>query len=174
MRKAQYFEFFVKKCKHFDSSSDVNNGYGCKHPAQEETEDGHGKCYCWSCPLGCPADKESLDEKDIQWVDGKPDTDDLEEESYIILNDEFPFRKYYEIEFDNDKRSRDTDGDLVGEYSICIIAEHEPTYTEAENFCRADMEKAGYKYVVSIHEIDLIEAHHFYDMENEDKYPVLQ
>lgn len=86
MRKAEYFDFFVSKCKHFNGNTDANNGYGCTHPEQEENENGEGKCYCWSCPLGYPADEESLAENDIEWVDGRPELDSMEDDSYIILN----------------------------------------------------------------------------------------
>lgn len=86
MRKAEYFDFFVSKCPYFNGNTDVNNGYGCTHPEQKENDDGEGKCYCWSCPLGYPADEESLGEDDIEWVDGRPVPDSMEEDSYIILN----------------------------------------------------------------------------------------
>lgn len=85
-------------------------------------------------------------------------------------------RKYYEIEFDNDVRCRDladTD-ETVGDYSICIIGERKPTYEEAEEFCKEDMKKTGYKYVVAVREIDPDEAHSFFDMENEKSFPVFK
>lgn len=85
MRKAIYFDSYVKDCPYFNGDVDVNNGYGCDHPEQEEEDYGQGKCYCWSCPLGYPADKESLMEEDIDWVDGKPEAEEMEEDSYIIL-----------------------------------------------------------------------------------------
>ena len=85
-------------------------------------------------------------------------------------------RKYYEIEFDNDVRCRDfADSDeIIGDYSICIIGERKPTYEEAEAFCKEDMEKMGYKYVVAVREIDSDEAHNFFDMENEKNFPVFK
>lgn len=36
------------------------------------------------------------------------------------------------------------------------------------------MEKTGYKYVVGVTEIDAEEAHNFFDMEQEDKFPVFE
>ena len=85
-------------------------------------------------------------------------------------------RKYYEIEFDNDVRCREfADSDeTIGDYSICIIGKRKPTYEEAEAFCKEDMEKMGYKYVVSVREIDSDEAHNFFDMENEKNFPVFK
>lgn len=83
-------------------------------------------------------------------------------------------KKYFEIEFDNDKRSRDTDGDIVGDYSICIIGTRKPSIEEAEQFCKSDMEQMGYKYVVNVLEIDAEEAHSFFDMERESEFPVFQ
>ncbi len=81
--------------------------------------------------------------------------------------------RYFEIEFDNDPRSRDTHN-CTGDYSICILAEREPTYQEAEEFCKADMKQMGYKYVVGIFEIEKKDAERFYDMENADKFPVFK
>lgn len=81
--------------------------------------------------------------------------------------------RYFEIEFDNDSRGRDTDN-CTGDYSICILAEREPTYQEAEEFCKADMKQMGYKYVVGIFEIEKEDAEQFYDMENADKFPVFK
>ena len=83
-------------------------------------------------------------------------------------------RKYYEIEFDNDVRCREYTDETVGDYSICIIGERKPTYEEAENFCKEDMKTMGYKYVVAIREIDSEEAHTFFDMDNEEKFPVFK
>lgn len=85
MRKARYFDSFVSNCQYFNGNASVNNGYGCDHHEQKETENGMGECFCWSCPLGYPADEESLSEGDILWVDGKPEAEDMEEDSYIII-----------------------------------------------------------------------------------------
>ncbi len=85
MRKAIYFDSFVADCPYFNGNVNVNNGYGCDHVEQKERDHGQGKCYCWSCPLGYPADEDSLFEKDIEWVDGKPEAEEMEEDSYIIL-----------------------------------------------------------------------------------------
>ena len=83
--------------------------------------------------------------------------------------------KYFELEFDNDPRSRDTDGDLVGQESICILAKRKPNYEEVEKFCKEDMKKLGYKYVISINELTKKEAESFYDMENAEKrFPVFK
>ena len=84
-RKAEFFDHFVAKCDYFNGETDANNGYGCNHPEQEEQCDGQGCCYCFSCPLGYPADEESLLERDIVWTDGRPEADGMEEDSYIIV-----------------------------------------------------------------------------------------
>ena len=41
----------VKKCGHFNPHTDVNNGYGCNHPKQEDIEEGQGRCFNVSCPI---------------------------------------------------------------------------------------------------------------------------
>lgn len=81
-------------------------------------------------------------------------------------------KKYYEIEFDNAPRGRDWNENCIGDYSICIIGTRKPTFEEAEEFCKVDMEEMKYKYVVGVTEIDKEEAHTFFDMENDDKFHV--
>lgn len=83
-------------------------------------------------------------------------------------------KKYFEIEFDNSPRGREWNEDCIGDYSICIIGERKPSFEEAEQFCKSDMEIMGYKYVVGITEIDSEEAHTFFDMEQEDKLPIFK
>lgn len=46
-----HIDELCRRCGHFENTG-VNNGYGCAHPDQEEVENGHGKCYAFSCPLG--------------------------------------------------------------------------------------------------------------------------
>ena len=82
-RKAIPFDMFAGNCKYFDSDADVNNGYGCSHPEQEEKQEGKGCCFCFSCPLGVPADEESFEEPDIDW-DGT-EKEDVGEDDYIIV-----------------------------------------------------------------------------------------
>lgn len=60
-------------------------GMDAIHEAQKEKENKQGKCFCWSCPLGYPADEESLQDPNIEWLDGKPEANSMEEDSYIIL-----------------------------------------------------------------------------------------
>jgi len=83
--------------------------------------------------------------------------------------------KYFEIEFDNEPRNQEGwDGDVVGDYSICILGEREPSIKEATEFCKEDMEKMRYKYVVNVLEISQYEARTFFDMEKEKEFPVFK
>jgi hypothetical protein len=66
------FESFSYCCPYFTSDTEVNNGYGCTHPEQDETdpdENGaeHGKCYSFSCPLGIEPDEEDFENPDVDW-----------------------------------------------------------------------------------------------------------
>lgn len=72
--------------------------------------------------------------------------------------------KYYEVLF--------TDS-----YGICIRSEIEnPTREQVADFLKPDMEKYHYKIedIESIDDISLEEADGFYDMENEQNFPVLR
>lgn len=83
--------------------------------------------------------------------------------------------KYFEIEFANEPRNQEGyDGDTIGDYSICILAEREPSIQEAAEFCKEDMNKMGYKYVVNVLEIEQTEARTFFDMEREKDFPVFR
>lgn len=82
--------------------------------------------------------------------------------------------RYFEVEFDHDIRSREYGNDTIGLYSICIRAMREPSYEEAEEFCKNDMEVMKMEHVVGIREIDAYEAHQFFDMDEEEKYPVFR
>ena len=84
--------------------------------------------------------------------------------------------RYFEIEFANETRNAENyDGCTVGDYSICIQAEREPSLEEATEFCKKDMAQMGYKYVVNVLEIDKEEASTFFDMDNaETRYPIFK
>ncbi len=72
--------------------------------------------------------------------------------------------KYYEVLF------TDT-------YGICIKSEIEnPTREQVATFLKDDMKKYHYKLedIESIDEISLKEASNFYDMENEESFPILR
>ena len=59
-------------------------------------------------------------------------------------------------------------------YSMCIKADHEPTKREVKKFLAKDMKNLGYTKIDTIVETTLEEAKNFYDMENEENFPVLQ
>lgn len=83
--------------------------------------------------------------------------------------------RYFEIEFAHEPRNlEDWDGDIIGDYSICIIGERKPSLLEAAKFCKKDMEIMGYEYVVNVLEIPQKEAREFFDMEKEKDFPIFK
>lgn len=76
---------------------------------------------------------------------------------------------YYEIEFGDAMSGVDCD-----HYSICIRGERKPTIKEAEEFCKTDMRLFGYRRVTDVLEITSKEAHDFFDMRNEEQWPVFK
>ena len=52
----------------YQDDANINSGYNCKHPDQEELEiinnEKIGKCYSWSCPLAPQADLQDMKELD--------------------------------------------------------------------------------------------------------------
>jgi len=86
------FEEFAYVCPYSTAETEVNNGYGCNHPEQDETEEGQGKCYCWSCPLGSEAEAEDADDENVD-LDGisKEELAGAEGNSeYLLINVENP------------------------------------------------------------------------------------
>ena len=79
---------------------------------------------------------------------------------------------YYEIEFSHEEF--DDTKNIADSYSICIIANHHPSLEEAKEFCKSDMEKFGYEHVISVTTLNYEEAHKFFDMENENEFPILK
>jgi len=64
----EHIDNVTEKCGYFTTETTVNNAYGCTHPEQEEQDEDfctgkmHGKCYCFSCPLGSEADEQDFKE----------------------------------------------------------------------------------------------------------------
>ena len=71
MRKVVVFDEFAYQCPHYNGKSKANNGYGCDHPKQTNTEtiDGikYGCCYCGSCPLGVEVEDEDIGRDDVDF-----------------------------------------------------------------------------------------------------------
>lgn len=58
------------------------------------------------------------------------------------------------------------------EYSLCILGIRKPTYVEAKEFCKSDLENFQYDYISDIREITKEEAYDFFDMDDEEKFPI--
>lgn len=93
VKKAVVFDEFARNCKFFDPASDVNNGYGCKNPFQEEVQTdkngvSRGCCYCFSCPLGIEADECDRNSpeysRNIDW-DGLCEDGEVAEGEYLLV-----------------------------------------------------------------------------------------
>ena len=74
--------------------------------------------------------------------------------------------RYFEVDMSNKEEK--------GCYSMCIKATHKPTKQEVKKFLAEDMRNLGYTKIDTIIETTLKEAKNFYDMENEENFPVLQ
>lgn len=88
-KRVVLFDEFASACDFFDTEVNVNDGYGCTHKKQEETElvEGvkQGKCFCFSCPLGIVAEDEDLSRDDIDW-DGLCEDGEVSESEYLLIN----------------------------------------------------------------------------------------
>jgi len=87
----------LEKCGYsYNSETNINNGYNCKHPDQEEFEmvdnEKIGKCFAWSCPLAPKADLQDLKELDSNLFDEyKESADDqgcIESDWVVVCIDE--------------------------------------------------------------------------------------
>ena len=92
------FEDLEQICPHFNSDVEINGGYGCNHPKQEEKEEKneveYGCCYCFSCPLGVEAEQQDLTnpnhpdaiEDTINW-NGLCEDGEVPEGEILLIND---------------------------------------------------------------------------------------
>lgn len=89
----------ARKCGYFNPEASVNNGYGCDHPDQEETDFDdelqreQGKCYGHSCPIAYEADYEDMQKLDPDLADEyKNDVlpDGTIESDWMVYDDEEP------------------------------------------------------------------------------------
>lgn len=88
MSKIMEINDFADECGYFynacvEKNISINNGYNCRHSDQSQKQEGIGKCYCWSCPLGYEADEEDFKNPEID-NDGYT-LDDFEEMTYIVI-----------------------------------------------------------------------------------------
>jgi protein gp37 len=51
--------FDRNRCGWANGNAEVNNGYGCDHPNQDDSEEGQGRCFSSSCPIACSKDDDS-------------------------------------------------------------------------------------------------------------------
>lgn len=91
-RKIELFDIVVQECGHFynayaEYDINVNNGYNCDHPNQEDTEEVEGKkigcCHCFTCPLGREAFEENFEDSTIDKQDYE-----YEESAYLVIDEE--------------------------------------------------------------------------------------
>jgi hypothetical protein len=77
-------QFSERECPYFRPNWNVNNGFGCAHPEQEDTDDmelangrivERGRCYFFSCPLGASISPhtEPLDAEMLRRAGKNPD-----------------------------------------------------------------------------------------------------
>jgi len=161
-KKVVIFGEFFPVCSYFTHKVSVNNGYGCNHPDQKESgfEEGfgeesgreQGKCYCWSCPLGCETDEED-------WGNPEVDFDGLEKENFLSTDGEWLMDgEHLTVRIGSDAS---IDEKLAMYYYEKSINKHNPDwdggtwkdlFTERENRINADLEK--YKMAYRIKDVD--------------------
>lgn len=82
--------------------------------------------------------------------------------------------RYFEIEFA--KKEQIEDNNFIGtpdRMFMCILSKFYPSFEEVKHFCKKDMEEFNYDYICDIKEVSFEEAHEFYDMRNEENFPIL-
>lgn len=72
---------------------------------------------------------------------------------------------FYEVEMKNSKDKEDS-------YSMCIKGTRKPSITEAKEFLKNDLENLGYDVISDVLEISKEDAFNFFDMENEQNFPI--
>jgi len=87
--KVKHIDTLVKICGFFVVGAEVNNGYGCNHPKQEEFEiiDGkkHGMCHRHSCPIAIALRPNEYAE-DREHFAGE-EWNELTDEDWLLIHD---------------------------------------------------------------------------------------
>ena len=81
---------------------------------------------------------------------------------YIVKEENTSF---YEVEFGRKDMPYDTD-------SICILGVREPSISEAEEFCKEDMEWFNYDKVKKVTPLSISDAKRFFYIEDNHLWPV--
>lgn len=110
----EHIDNLANECGYFTTETTVNNHYGCKHPDQEEQDEDyrtgkqHGKCYCFSCPLGHEADEEDF-------LNHDENPEDMSEGEWIVLEKDW---KKQEIEkhYQESKKNYNVEGESHLDY----------------------------------------------------------
>lgn len=84
-RKIEDFDSFSFRCPYFynDETSNVGNGYNCKHKDCGDVEEGIGRCFTFSCPLVPTAEEEDFNDQNID-LNGF-DKDDYYEDTFVLV-----------------------------------------------------------------------------------------
>lgn len=81
LQEVIHIDELADECGYSNSETEVNNGYGCDHPDQEEYEiiDGNkcGKCYSFSCPIAPSLSPGYDEDKEILIKNGLDDSEDF-------------------------------------------------------------------------------------------------
>ena len=75
----------IRVCGYFHDHAPVNNGYGCDHPNQEESDDGQGKCYTFSCPIATTLHPHEEPEDRHYFGDGN-EWESMSDEYWMVWN----------------------------------------------------------------------------------------
>lgn len=84
--------------------------------------------------------------------------------------------KFYELEFGIKVEGNECDscrGLVDTGYSVAIKSDHEPSFEEAEEFIKNDLDKFGYDGVYGITPLTENEVYTFFDTDNIDNWKVL-
>jgi len=88
-KNVKYMDTIVKICGYFINGAEVNNGYGCNHPKQEEVDTingkEHGKCFSYSCPIAIALRPNEYKE-DRKYFD-KDEWKQLSDGDWLLIHD---------------------------------------------------------------------------------------
>lgn len=95
MRDIWNIDHVIEACGYFTARTTVNNGYGCRHPEQQDVEDERGpvpprpatcgRCFAFTCPLGSELSPSEDPEDRQEFIDRDMDPADFSDGEWMLV-----------------------------------------------------------------------------------------
>lgn len=98
-----YLDYLVQICGHFDPNATTNNGYGCRHPKQEDrdAQTKEGRCFSFCCPVASKIDPSQNDEQSARLDREILKEDGWDEDEIDTVSEESDLMQVHDVDLCN-------------------------------------------------------------------------